>query len=297
MSDLHVLDIKDVRPWHFVNKRVVGGTSLIVKRRKLHQPRLIDQAVAQMNELGIDHLAITGDLTNLALPSEFAAARKLIDELAGPQRASVIPGNHDYYTADAEREFRFENTFRDYLTSDLPAYQQPTGYPFCHVRDDVAIIGLNTGIATPPFFATGYVRERELRATAALLADPIVRRRFSVVMLHHPLQRYPHERLPHLRRLMNAAEVMRVLREGRVDLAIHGHNHRHSTVEIPHLVGDGVMRICEAGSTSTSAYSHEEKGGKFNVYDIEGGALRKIDTYLYQPTVNQFVHWREVAFS
>ena len=297
ISDLHVLEIRDVRPWDFVNKRLVGGTNLLVKRGRTHRTEVIDQALDRLVENGVDHIAITGDLTNLALPSEFAAARRVVDRIAGaPHAVSVVPGNHDYYTPGAEREYRFERTFAPYLQSDLPAYQQPSGYPFCHLRQDVAIIGLNSGIATLPMQATGKVRGDELRATAALLADPQVRRRFTVVMIHHHLMPVPYSGLEYLRRLVNAPQVLRVLREGNVDLAIHGHNHHWATIEVPHLGGPGTLRICEAGSTSTAHYSHPERGGKFNIYHIENGTLAKVETHLFEAHVDDFVHWREQVF-
>lgn len=297
ISDLHILDIADVRPWQFLNKRVVGATNLLVKRGKSHSTDVIRKAFQRLDEIGVDHVAITGDLTNLALPSEFAAARRVVDEISGsPHRVSIIPGNHDYYTPDAEREHRFEHTFAPYLQSDLPAYQQPSGYPFCHLRDGTAIVGLNSGIATLPLYATGKVRQNELEAAAALLSDPKVRDRFVVVMIHHHLLPFEHSKVEYLRRLVNAEDVLRVIREGNVDLAIHGHNHHFSTIEIPHLGGPGTLHICEAGSTSTRTYSHEEFGGKFNVYHIEDGRLAKIETHLFEAHADHFVNWREQTF-
>ncbi len=292
------MEIADVRPWHFLNKRLIGGTNLLVKRGKRHQVAVIEKALSRLDEIGVDHIAITGDLTNLALPSEFEAARRVVDAISGgSDRVSIIPGNHDYYTADAERERRFETTFDAYLQSDLPAYQQPSGYPFCHLRgDDVAIVGLNSGIPTLPLYATGRVRDDELVATEALLADPKVRDRFKVVMIHHPLTQFEHSKFDYIRRLINAKEVLRVLRHGNVDLAIHGHNHHFATLEFPHLGGPGTLRVCEAGSTSTAHYSREEFGGKFNVYHIEDGALTKIETHLFEAHANAFVHWREHVF-
>lgn len=297
ISDLHILEIAEVRPWDFLNKRLVGATNLLLKRRKSHSTSVVKKALSRLDELGVDHISITGDLTNLALPSEFAAAKRVVDSIEdSTQRVSLIPGNHDYYTPGAEREHRFEATFADYLQSDLPAYQQPSGYPFCHLRGDVAIVGLNSGIATLPLQATGRVRDAELEATRALLADPKVRDRFVVVMVHHHLLPFEHSRVEYLRRLVNAKDVLRTLREGNVDLAIHGHNHHFSTLELPHLGGDGVLRICEAGSTSTASYSTAEFGGKFNIYHIEDGHLSKIETHLFEANEDDFIHWREQVF-
>lgn len=297
ISDLHILEVRDVKPWHFLNKRLVGGTNLLLNRGDKHSAAVVEKALSRIDDLDVDHIAITGDLTNLALPSEFDAARRIVDTISGsPERVSLIPGNHDYYTPDAARDRRFETTFAPYLQSDLPDYQLESGYPFCKLRGEVAIVGLNSGIVTPPMFATGRVRTAELKAAAALLGDPQVRDRFVIVMVHHHLLPFEHSRVEYLRRLVNADDVLRTLRELNVDLAIHGHNHHFSTVELPHLGGRGTLRICEAGSTSTRHYSVAEFGGKFNVYHIDDGRLDRIETHLFEAHDDDFVHWKEQVF-
>jgi hypothetical protein len=67
-------------------------------------------------------------------------------------------------------------------------------------------------------------------------------------------------------------------------------------VELPHLGGPGVLRICEAGSTSTASYSEEEYGGKFNIYHIESGRLSRVETHLFEAHDDAFVHWNEQVF-
>lgn len=296
ISDLHILAVEDVRPWHFLNKRLIGAVNLLMHRADAHSAAVVEQALEHLDE-EVDHIAITGDLTNLALPSEFAAARAILDRIdEGAHRISVIPGNHDYYTADAARDRLFETYFADHLHSDLPAYQQPSGYPFCHLREDVAIIGLNSGVPSPPLFAIGRVAADEIAALERLLADPQVVSRFKVALIHHHLLPFEHSRSEYLRRLVNAPAVLRVLRLGQVDLALHGHNHHFATLEVPHLVGNGVLRICEAGSTSQADYRDPDFGGKFNIYHIEGGRLRRIETHLFESRESSFVPWREQTF-
>lgn len=297
VSDLHIWRLADVRVRDFLGKRAVGGTNLFLHRNSSHSPAVVRKALSRLEELGVDHVCISGDLTNLALPSEFEAAREVVQEIRDSlNRVSIIPGNHDYYTPDAVRRRLFENTFGDWLSSDLPAYQLSTGYPFCHLRGDVAVVGLNSGMATPPFFATGRVDEDELRAAAALLDDPVVRRRFKVVMVHHPL--LPTEGMRHeqMRHLVNAHDVLTMLRHKDVNLAIHGHNHQVTTSTIPHLRGTGKMWICEAGSTSYSSPADPKFAGSFNVFGIEGGQLARIETHLYDGFEDSFVHWREETY-
>lgn len=298
ISDLHILEIDKIRPLEMLNKRLVGGANLFFKRSDAHSPGVVKMALAHLESAGIDHLAITGDLTNLALESEFVAAREIIETVPdSKERVSVIPGNHDYYVPSAVKNRLFETYFAEYLVSDLPDYQCDTGYPFVHFRDDVAIVGVSSCIATAPFFATGKVLADELRALDALLDDPAVRKRFTVVMIHHPLLPSEHKKVEYFRRLTNASQVLDVLRRRNVGLAIHGHNHQFLDHAVPHLGGSGVLRICEAGSTSTVHYTDEIFGGKFNIYHIEDGHLERIETHIFEARDDAFRPWREVSYT
>ncbi len=299
ISDLHILKIDDPRPWEFFNKRVVGGANLLFKRSKSHSSGVVKAALRHLDEdCDVDHIAITGDLSNLALASEFEEAASILAEIrdAG-ERVSVIPGNHDYYTQETARKRRFERYFARYMHSDLPDYQTESGYPFCQLKgDDVAIIGMNSAVPTPWFFATGEVEEDQLEAVAAVLDDPKVRDRFKVVMIHHHLMPFEHSRVEYTRRLVNADKVLDTMRWHDVDLVIHGHNHHFATLEVPHLRGRGTLRICEAGSTSVGTYEDPHFGGKFNVYDIEDGRLAKIETHLFESHDIGFIQWKEQTF-
>ena len=132
ISDLHVFALDRVRPWRFLNKRLVGGLNLLLHRGKAHSPQVVRQALEHLEAAQVDHIAISGDLTNLALREEFAAAAELIGQIPGaPERVSVVPGNHDYYVPSTSRRRPFEATFAAYLRSDLPSYQLEAGYPYC----------------------------------------------------------------------------------------------------------------------------------------------------------------------
>jgi 3',5'-cyclic AMP phosphodiesterase CpdA len=270
ISDLHILELDSPRPLDFANKRLVGGLNLLLKRSKAHSTELVHRAIAHLDALGVDHIAISGDLTNLALDSEFAAAARVIATISNSiERVSVVPGNHDYYTGEAVAARRFETHLAPYLKSDLPAYQLDSGYPFCHLRGEVAIIGLNSGISTPWLFATGKVRDDELVAVGQLLDDPEVQSRFKVVMIHHPVLPVEYHRVEFNRRLINARDVLDTLRRHDVDLVIHGHTHHYAIRRIPQLRSQGTTYVCEAGSTSVQVEGDPILSGKFNVYHIE----------------------------
>ncbi len=180
--------------------------------------------------------------------------------------------------------------------SDLPEYQLPTRYPYCHIRGEAAIIGLNSGIPTPYFVSGGRVNVDELEAACKMLDDPRIDGKLKVVMVHHHVLPFEHTRTEMPRRMFNAEKVLRRLRQHDADMIIHGHNHYFQIHEVPQLRGDGTVVISEPGSAVVARASREEKVGKFNIYDIEDGRLQAIRTYIWDDDAEDFVPWRARAF-
>ena len=297
ISDLHILDLGQPSPLQFLNKRLVGGLNLLLNRSHAHKVEVVERALEHLDSLDVDHIVISGDLTNLALDSEFEAAHAVISNIRdADERISLVPGNHDYYTPGAAKTGRFERYFQDFLESDLPDHQLDGGYPYCHLRQDVAIIGLNSGIATPWLFSTGRVADDELAATARLLDEPEVRDRFKIVVVHHPLLPDENHTINFTRRLINDDDVLRTLRDHDVDLILHGHTHYFSILELPKLGTPGTTYICEAGSTSVASVDDPTMAGKFNVYHIEDSHLVEVETHLFESHEAGFVPWRSEVF-
>lgn len=298
ISDLHILAFDKPNPIQFLNKRIVGGVNLLLNRSKAHSPTVVARAIEKLDSLDVDHIVISGDLTNLALDSEFAAAREIVDTITdAPKRVSIVPGNHDYYTPGAASERRFEKHFRHLLTSDMPEYQLDYGYPYCHLRGEVAIIGLNSCIATPWLFATGKVDPLELDQATALLKDERLEDYFKVVVVHHPLMPDEHHSIQFNRRMINSKEVLRGLREADADLILHGHNHYFSVLRVPKLSSPGTTYICEAGSTSVDNIGEDPSmAGKFNIYTIENGELLQVESHIFESHDSGFRPWQSQVF-
>ena len=88
---------------------------------------MLDALVADMRAQRPDHIAVTGDLVNLALEAEFAPAQAWLESVGEPQHVTVIPGNHDAYVRATQH--RFADAFGDYLRGDA----EPNGatFPSC----------------------------------------------------------------------------------------------------------------------------------------------------------------------
>jgi 3',5'-cyclic AMP phosphodiesterase CpdA len=90
---------------------------------------------------------------------------------------------------------------------------------------------------------------------------------FRIVLIHHPPLTPPHR---HLRRLIDAAALDRVLKDNGAELLLHGHDHCRAVIWL-----DGPSaKIPAVGVPSASArVPHgDENGAGYNVFQIEGTA-------------------------
>ncbi len=98
---------------------------------------MLDALVSDMQAQAPDHIAITGDVVNLAIEAEFAPALKWLKSVGSPDRVTVIPGNHDAYVRATQH--RFAEVFADYLRGDDIA--NGSTFPFLRRRGPLALIG------------------------------------------------------------------------------------------------------------------------------------------------------------
>ncbi len=268
LSDLHLLSLDGAVPSRLFNKRLTGYLNLRFHRKSVHKPFAVHAAAREVVRLGIDHVVITGDLSNLALEGEFELVRRFLDEALGlpPDRVSIIPGNHDAYTSGAHRTRRFATTFARYLTSDLPELTAPGEvFPYVHLRGPTAIIGLSTALPRLPLVASGAVGRAQLAALARILEHPEVRARTPVILQHHPIHNPASRAKTALEGLTDAAEETHVLRRLRRGLLLHGHLHRR----VHRMLATETGHLDAVGATSTSLlHASDERMAGFNVYDI-----------------------------
>src|SRR6476469_6533516 len=101
------------------NKRITGYANTLLSRGRVHRREYL-LAVLRASAEDADHVVVTGDITNLALESEFEEARALLDALHAD--LTVVPGNHDIYLPSTHRDRRFPHHFGTFLQSDLPEF-------------------------------------------------------------------------------------------------------------------------------------------------------------------------------
>jgi 3',5'-cyclic AMP phosphodiesterase CpdA len=258
LSDLHLALMP--KGSELASKRGLGYINWQRKRKFIHRPDVLAAITRDLQIRAAEHVAVTGDLTNFSLPSEYAWTRRWLESIGRPTDVTVIPGNHDVYVHGAEESpGKF---WADYMRGD-DALER---FPFVRRRADVALIALSTGVPTAPFLATGRLGQRQLARLAEALEQ--TRGSFRVVLIHHP-PLSPARRF--FRRLVDGADLRRVLAEMGAELLLHGHDHRRSLVW---LQGAGNKKIPAVGVPSASAYAkyaHEDPAG-YNIFRIEGSS-------------------------
>ncbi|MFO0757792.1 MAG: metallophosphoesterase [Byssovorax sp.] len=288
LSDLHLLDLEGAVPHRLLNKRITGYLNIRFHRKSVHKPYAVDAAARALKSMAIDHLVITGDLSNLALEREFSLVRRFLDDALGmpAHKVSLVPGNHDAYTGGAHRSRRFATTFAPFLQSDLPDLTEPgEAFPYVHLRGPVAIIGLSTALPRPPLVASGELGEKQLAALGRILAHAEVRMRTPVILQHHPIHNPPGFAKRTLEGLSDAAHEAHLLRGLSRGLVLHGHLHRrvHRTLPTDRGYLDAV------GATSASLlHESDERMAGFNLYELsDSGAIHAIASHkLDQETEN-----------
>jgi 3',5'-cyclic AMP phosphodiesterase CpdA len=229
LSDPHLADHHDIQLFDFFNKRLFGYLKWRFQRRSRHHADVLTALINDLHANQPDHIAVTGDLTHLGLPTEFLGAKKLLKKLGEPSQVTVIPGNHDAYVgSDWDRNLAH---WVDYIASDDlditddMIISSRTLFPSIRVRGPIALIGVSTAQPCSIFLAVGKIGKRQLQKFQKILNDASQSDLFRVVLIHHP----PVSGVVSWRkRLTDASAFRTIIEDCGADLILHGHAHRHS---------------------------------------------------------------------
>ena len=263
LSDPHLPPLPRARLVELAGKRALGYLNWTRNRQKHYRREVLDALVADMQAQAPDHIAVTGDLVNLALEAEFAPAQAWLKSVGEPHRVTAIPGNHDAYVRKTRH--RFVESFGDYLSGDEASRD---AFPFLRRRGPIALIGLSSAVPTAPLMATGTLGTNQLDALERMLSVLANEEAFRVLLIHHPLQS---DSSP--KRLTDSAPLLALLKKHGVDLVLHGHDHVHSTM----WFGGPDGKIPSIGVPAASALARgRHPAAAYNLYEIarDGNAWR-----------------------
>ena len=265
ISDVHLGPLPALTFLELFSKRITGFVNWHRNRRRHLFANTLDIVLDDIERRDPDHMAITGDLVNLASSLEIAAVKNWLTVAGTPENVSVVPGNHDAYVPGAYE--KSSRAWYPYMRGDnAPAEcdEDTHLFPYMRVRGQVAIIGCSTAVATPPFAASGYFGGRQARETVNLLQVAEKAGLFRVVLIHHPPIRGAtslYKRMIGIRRF--AATVS----TGGADLVLHGHTHLNTVHWLPGQTKQ--IPVVGIASASQGPGGHKPPAG-YNLFSISG---------------------------
>ena len=262
----------------------------IVKTKKL-----IKHAVEQ----SIDHLVITGDISDNAREKDFLILKKILEtyNMFHSDKTTVVIGNHDIFggvqtandiinfpskclnTNYKEKVDRFVNIFKE-LFEDTYSPVENHPFPFVKVMGHVVLIGLNTidkySKLKNTFASNGHVSNLQREALNNILAMEQFKNKQKIILAHHHFNKSDIETKSSESFLWNHIEsftmklrgkkkLFKLFKENGVKLVLHGHNH-----EIKEYFRKGI-RFLNAGASVENELQNES--GLF-IIDINENELK-----------------------
>lgn len=267
LTDPHLTTLSGESRRAIRGKRRLGYWSWKRKRQFRHRRELLQQITAAVLQERATQIVVSGDLTQIGLPEEIAAARGWLESLGPADRVTLVPGNHDVYRADSWPTVRAQ--WGDYLglaaqergrvgvdtagqasSAEFPRLRQLDG-----PQGGLAIISLCSAYPAPLLLADGRLGAAQLERLDGLLSRAAG---FRCLVLHHP----PLPGMTAWRKaLRDAGRLRSLLAAHGPELVLHGHLHRNQAG--PALGATRIFATASASSAETRAPA------SYRVFDIE----------------------------
>lgn len=233
-----------------LGKRATGYFNWWQRRIHVHVPQALAGIVADIKAQQPDHIALTGDVINIALPEEFRRGADWLAALADPANLTLIPGNHDTYVRVAWPSGA--GLWASYMTGDgVPVASGFDSFPAVRRRGEIALVSLSTGVPTLPLLAQGSLGAEQLARVEPMLAALKAEGLYRVVLIHHP----PLTTEKWAKRLTDAAAFQAMIRRVGCEMILHGHNHRSEVARIDGPDGPvPVIGVASASAAPDSKY-------------------------------------------
>ncbi len=217
-------------------------------------PGIVESLVTEVNEGGVDLVALSGDLTQRARPVEYEAAQAMLEALEPP--ALVVAGNHDIHPwwrpllrlRDPLRRYK------RYISDDLtPTFE----------TDAVAMLGLTSAYGMS--IKGGRIGAADRAAITDFFSE-MEDDRFKVLVVHHQLHPTaigpisPHPVARHAPKTLDAAA------EVGVDLILCGHLHVSAIKPLSVIPKEHRIVIANAGTATSNRW--RTPTGPVNFYNV-----------------------------
>ncbi|MEZ4700081.1 MAG: metallophosphoesterase [Rhodothermales bacterium] len=222
---------------------------------RIAYPEIVDALLAEIERSDVDLVAISGDLTQRALPTQYREAARMLASLRVP--SIVVPGNHDVlaWWRPVSRIVRPLSRYHRYISNDLTTSFE---------NETVAVLGINS--AHGGTIKGGRISRRSREAIRSFfIGRPATT--FKTLVVHHQLTSID-ALLPH-DVARGGAAALDVARQVGVDLILCGHLHVSHVESLKRTPENGRLVIASAGTvTSDRGRRTNRNKNYYNLIDI-----------------------------
>lgn len=257
LSDLHLLEADYRSRTGLARYRLAflsTGIPLDVAQRKRRALATLRRARQQR----VDHVLITGDLTEDGTLPQYEALADVLDESGlPPERVTLVPGNHDAYSDQL--------AWQAALDGPLAAYRPTSEAGAVTVIGDAVIKPVSTVMDDQHFTrAAGVVRDSAVSAIRKLAADSVTKSRTLIVAQHHAPLGMLNPVWNYFDGTVGVAPMRDLLAEQPLLHVVHGHVHDKTTIA---LFGRPNAQVFSVASCRDNDHA-------LRIYRAEGGELR-----------------------
>jgi 3',5'-cyclic AMP phosphodiesterase CpdA len=283
LSDLHFSKIS-LRPSQFFSKRWLGNLNLIFSRKREFVTERLSSLVGLFQDLKVDYVLVTGDLTTTSLEEEFAQALAFFKELNGVGiEVFCLPGNHDHYTKKAYKKKLFYSYFSsNFSSSSTWCDLQERGLAIKQLMEGWWLIVLDTALATSLTSSQGFFSP-ELENLLFQELSSISEKDKVIIANHFP---FFHNDDPRKALKRGHSLMQQVQRFPNIKFYLHGHTHRQCIAD---LRPNHLPVILDSGSTS-----HRDRGS-WNLLEIDQ-RRSLVQAFQIDPSANEWNVVKERSF-
>lgn len=229
-----------------------------------------------VSTLSPELLILSGDITQRARASQFAAAAKFVRELSVPHLVSV-PGNHDIPLFDvARRLFAPYARYRNHFGDDLePSFHAP----------DCLVVSVNS--TRPHRHVNGEISGEQCERVAQQLRGAVANQ-LRLVVLHHPVATPRHSEQVNVAH--GSEMAIRIWSEAGADLVLAGHIHLPFVLPIHEVAQLAKPLWALNAGTALSTRTRHDAGNSVNVIQTIAEEPRScvVEHWTFQSTKHSF---------
>jgi 3',5'-cyclic AMP phosphodiesterase CpdA len=277
ISDVHLLDGRDAYDFRCRFVSIHRPLDAASRAKKFMS------ALRAALRSGAHHVVLSGDLTEMGSPTEYEHLGELLHASGiDPDEVTLVPGNHDAYTA--------EDGWRRALAGPLRAFARGSAEAPGKIveRGGLVLLPIDVTVHQTVARSGGELTAAAIEALEARFSDRALADKAVVVVQHHPPFGNPRSPWHFIDGLAGYARMLTAMvRYPHVQL-LHGHSHRIAdrAVSLPRApapaIGDRLRSVAESVRAlprvfSASATVDDEPGRpRVRLYDLRDGRLEAV---------------------